>query len=136
MCATAPSLILSAVKGGRLNKKILIVDDNTDAADALGVFLKVSGDYDVRCAYNGKQAIELADAFRPDVVLLDINMPEVSGYDVARSLRDHKRAPRPRIIALTGASAESDRVVAKLVGFDHFLEKPVDHDKLLALLAA
>lgn len=116
-------------------KKVLVVDDNADAADALAAFLSLSG-FVVRCAYAGRDAIDEARAFRPDAVLLDINMPAVSGYDVARALKEHPRAPVPMIVAVTGWAAESDKLVAKLVGFQHFLAKPVNRDALLELLSA
>jgi CheY-like chemotaxis protein len=115
-------------------KKILIVDDVPDVADLLGVYLKNKG-YEVRCAYSGPMAIACAAMFRPEAVLLDVNMPEVSGYDVARTLRDHTRAPRPVIVAVSALADESDRVAAKLVGFDHFLRKPIEHERLLRLLS-
>jgi DNA-binding response OmpR family regulator len=115
-------------------KKILIVDDVPDVAELLGIFLKNEG-YEVRCAYSGPTAIACAALFRPEAVLLDINMPEVSGYDVVRALRNHARAPRPVIVAVSALADESDRVAARLVGFDHFLKKPVEHASLLRLLS-
>ena len=115
-------------------KKILIVDDVPDVAELLGIFLKNEG-YEVRCAYSGSSAIACAALFHPEVVLLDVNMPEVSGYDVVRALRDHARAPRPLLVAISALADESDRVAARLAGFDHFLEKPIEHAGLLRLLA-
>lgn len=129
------ALLYSELPGCPVKKKILIVDDAPDVADLLGVFLTGKG-YDVRCAYSGQMAIACAAMFRPEAVLLDINMPEISGYDVARTLREHTRAPRPVIVALSALADESDRVAARLVGFDHFLKKPVEHDSLLRLLSA
>jgi DNA-binding response OmpR family regulator len=114
-------------------KRILVVDDNRDAADSIATFLGLKG-YAAQCAYDGLQAVAQADAFKPEVVLLDINMPGQSGYDVARELRDHKRAPRPLIVGVTGSAQESDKVLAKKLGFDHYLTKPVVLEELLALL--
>jgi DNA-binding response OmpR family regulator len=71
---------------------------------------------------------------RPDVVLLDIGMPETTGFDVARALRDYKRAPKPVIVAVTGAAEPSDKLAARMAGFDHYLVKPVEIGALVALL--
>jgi DNA-binding response OmpR family regulator len=115
-------------------KKILIVDDVPDVADLLGLFLSSQG-FEVRCAYSGPTAIACAGMFHPEAVLLDINMPKISGYDVARALRNHIRAPRPVIVAVSALADESDKVAARLVGFDHFLKKPVERSRLLRLLS-
>jgi len=68
------------------------------------------------------------------VVLLDIGMPETTGFDVARALRDYKRAPKPVIVAVTGASEPSDKLAARMAGFDHYLVKPVEMHALVSLL--
>lgn len=112
---------------------VLVVDDNKDAADALVALLASEGHL-ARAAYSGKAAIEEADAIRPDVVLLDIGMPETSGFDVARALRDYRRAPKPVIVAVTGASEPSDKLAARMAGFDHYLVKPVEFRTLVVLL--
>ena len=115
-------------------KKILIVDDVPDVADLLAMFLKNEG-HEVRCAYSGPAAIACAATFHPEVVLLDINMPEVSGYDVARTLHEPARVPRPVLVAVSALADESDKMAARLAGFDRFLKKPVDHETLLRLLS-
>ncbi len=112
---------------------VLVVDDNRDAADALVALLSAEG-YAACCAYSGTSAIEQADRVRPDVVLLDIGMPETSGFDVARALRDYRRAPKPVIVAVTGAAEPSDRLAARMAGFDHYLVKPVELRALVELL--
>ncbi len=112
---------------------ILVVDDNKDAADALVALLNVQG-YHASAAYSGASAIRQADSTRPDVVLLDIGMPETTGFDVARALRDYKRAPKPVIVAVTGAAEPSDKLAARMAGFDHYLVKPVEIHALVALL--
>jgi CheY-like chemotaxis protein len=114
--------------------KVLVVDDNRDAADSLVLLLKMKG-HDAHAAYSGPAAVGLADREKPEVVLLDIGMPEMSGYDVVRELRHHSRAPRPRIYALTAYTQVSDRIAAKQAGFDGHLSKPVELDTLFALLA-
>jgi DNA-binding response OmpR family regulator len=112
---------------------VLVVDDNKDAADA-PVALLASEGHRARAAYSGKAAIDEADSVRPDVVLLDIGMPETSGFDVARALRDYRRAPKPVIVAVTGASDPSDKLAARMAGFDHYLVKPVEFRTLVVLL--
>ena len=113
--------------------RVLVVDDNKDAADALVALLLTEG-YRARAAYSGQSAIDEADTVRPDVVLLDIGMPGTSGFDVARALRDYRRAPKPVIVAVTGASEPSDKLAARMAGFDHYLVKPVEFRALVALL--
>ncbi|HEX7054966.1 MAG TPA: response regulator [Burkholderiales bacterium] len=112
---------------------VLVVDDNKDAADALAALLSVEG-YAACAAYSGSAAIEKADEMHPHVVLLDIGMPGTSGFDVARALRDYRRAPKPVIVAVTGASDPSDRLAARMAGFDHYLVKPVDIRGVVELL--
>ncbi len=112
---------------------VLVVDDNRDAADALVALLGAHGHRAV-AAYSGASAIREADATRPDVVLLDIGMPETTGFDVARALRDYKRAPKPVIVAVTGAAEPSDKLAARMAGFDHYLVKPVELQSLVSLL--
>jgi DNA-binding response OmpR family regulator len=114
--------------------KILVVDDNRDAADSLVLLLGMRG-HEAFAAYGGPEAVAAADERKPEVVLLDIGMPQMSGYDVVRELRHHSRAPRPRIYALTAYTQVSDRIAAKQAGFDGHLPKPVDLDRLFELLA-
>ena len=113
-------------------RRILVVDDNADAADSLGMLLEVRGD-DVRIAYDGLEALDVAAEFNPQVVLLDIGMPKISGYDVARRLRD-ERGDSVLLVAITGWGQEDDRQRARESGFDHHFTKPVDFDSLLALI--
>jgi DNA-binding response OmpR family regulator len=115
--------------------KILVVDDNRDSAEILAAIIRHEG-HTVWAAYTGREAISLADAHKPALVLLDINMPEMTGFDVVRELRDHKRAPRPVILAVSGYGQESDKIAAKRVGFDGYLTKPVDPKELIARIAA
>ena len=113
--------------------RILIVDDNRDAADSLRMLLEASGQ-EARCAYDGSNALEVAEAFHPEVVLLDIGMPLMDGYQVVRELRNRNLAPRPKIAALTGWGQDSDKKKAVAAGFDHHFTKPVAADELLAFL--
>jgi DNA-binding response OmpR family regulator len=116
----------------RAPRRILVVDDNADAADSLGMLLEVRGD-EVRIAYDGLEALEAEDEFKPEVVLLDIGMPKVSGYDVARRIRE-SRGTGVLIVAITGWGQEDDRLRAREAGFNHHFTKPVDFEMLLALI--
>ena len=112
---------------------VLVVDDNKDAADALAALLDAQG-FAASAAYSGAAAIRQAEQTHPHVVLLDIGMPGTSGFDVARALRDYRRAPKPVIVAVTGAADRSDRLAARMAGFDHYLVKPVEVGALVSLL--
>jgi CheY-like chemotaxis protein len=113
-------------------RRVLVVDDNADAADSLAMLLEVRGDA-VRIAYDGLEALEAADAFKPEVVLLDIGMPKLSGYDVARRLRE-SFGDAMLIVAITGWGQEDDRQRARDAGFNHHFTKPVDFEVLLDLI--
>ena len=113
-------------------RRVLVVDDNADAADSLAMLLLAQGDA-VRTAYDGEQAVEMDGAFLPQVVLLDIGLPKMSGLDVAR----HIRAARGRgvlIVAITGWGQDEDRQRSREAGFDHHFTKPVDIDRLVELI--
>jgi CheY-like chemotaxis protein len=114
------------------NRRILVVDDNEDAADSLATLLDVVG-YQVRVAYDGPEAIEAADEFRPDAALLDIGLPHLSGYDIARHIRG-TRGGEVLLVAITGWGAEEDRRRAREAGFDHHFTKPADFERLLGLI--
>ena len=112
--------------------RVLVVDDNEDAADSLATLLGVLG-YTVRVAYDGPDAIVAADEFRPDAALLDIGLPKLSGYDIARHMRS-TRGEGVLLVAITGWGQEDDRRRARDAGFDHHFTKPADFDLLMALL--
>jgi len=114
-------------------RRILVADDNRDAAESLAMLLEMAG-HEVRVAHHGKAAVSLAQAFRPDTALLDIGMPDLSGYEVAESLRREPWAADIQLIALTGWGQESDRRRALEAGFDHHLVKPIDPDQLVGLI--
>jgi CheY-like chemotaxis protein len=117
-----------------LRKRVLVVDDNVDAAESIGMILRISG-YDVRCVYDGPSALEAARTYRPDVVVLDIGLPGMSGYDVARQLRQQPDFRRTPLVAVTGYGQDEDRRRSREAGFDHHLTKPVDPDALQAFVA-
>ena len=116
-------------------QRILVVDDNRDAAESLQMVLALLG-AEVRVANDGPQALETFEAYRPEVVLLDIGMPGMDGYEVARLIRAKHPEPRAAIIALSGWGQEDDRRRSREAGFDHHLVKPADIGLLRALLAS
>jgi PAS domain S-box-containing protein len=113
--------------------RVLVVDDNVDTADSAAMLLRQSG-RDVRVAYSGKAALETALAFQPDVVLLDLGLPEIDGYEVARRLRQNPVHNNVELIAVSGYGQEADRQRSKEAGFDEHVVKPVDPGKLQELL--
>ena len=113
--------------------RVLVVDDNVDAAETLGMLLEFSG-HEVRMVYDGLSALGTTLAWRPDAVLLDIGLPGLSGYDVARRIRLDASLEGIVLIALTGYSQESDRQLAREAGFDHHLAKPTNFNVLEDLL--
>ena len=114
-------------------RHILIVDDNVDAAESLGEFLKVSG-HRVDIAHDGASALAQAARFQPDVVILDIGMPAMDGYQVASRLRSQVGLTSSILIAVTGYAQERDRISARQAGFDYHFAKPLDIDRLAGLI--
>jgi CheY-like chemotaxis protein len=113
--------------------RILVVDDNRDGADSLTLMLQALG-HEVGTAYDGEEAVTAAGAFRPEVVLLDLGMPKLNGYDTCRRLREQPWGRGMVLLALTGWGQEEDRRRTEEAGFDHHLVKPVDPAALLKLL--
>jgi PAS domain S-box-containing protein len=115
-------------------QRVLVVDDNVPAAETTGWMLEVDG-HKVEYAYDAHAALAAAPAFRPNVILLDIGLPGMNGYDLCRVFRQDDQFRNTLIIAQTGWGQERDRQLAKDAGFDHYLVKPVKYDDLEALLA-
>jgi two-component system CheB/CheR fusion protein len=115
--------------------RILVVDDNCDAADSLGLLLEYLG-HEVQVAHDGPSALAASRTQRPAVVLLDIGMPGMDGYEVARELRARPELEGLVLIALTGWGQEEDRQRTRAAGFDHHLLKPVDLAAIQGLLAS
>jgi len=113
--------------------RILIVDDNKDGADSLAMMLKMMGN-DTRTAYDGKEGVELAGEFRPEVVLFDIGMPKLNGYEACRLIRKQPWGRKIIVIAVTGWGQEDDRQRSHDAGFDHHMVKPVDPQDLMKML--
>jgi len=113
-------------------RRILVVDDNTDAADAVAVLLEIEG-HEVRTAYSGLAALAQARAWAPDAMVLDIGLPDMDGYELARKVMALKITPPPLLIALSGYGLAGDARRAREAGFSHRLLKPVEPDSLFAL---
>jgi DNA-binding response OmpR family regulator len=113
--------------------RILLADDDRDATLSLATLLRLEG-YEVRHVYDGGATLEAVREFQPDLVLVDIGMPKLSGYDVARHIRERYGKEGPVLVALTGWKQASDKILATLAGFDHHVAKPYDPGKLLELV--
>jgi signal transduction histidine kinase/ActR/RegA family two-component response regulator len=116
-------------------QRILVADDNHDAADALSLQLQLAG-HDVRTVHDGADALTVAKTFEPDIVLLDLGMPKMDGYEVARQLRVGQTGRKAALIALTGWGQQQDRDRTTAAGFDAHLVKPVAESQLFRALAA
>jgi CheY-like chemotaxis protein len=116
-----------------MRARILIADDNRDAADTMGMLLELGG-HEAIIAHSGNQALQLGREHRPDVVILDIGMPDLNGYDVARTARNEEWGKSAYLIALTGWGQAEDKERARLAGFDRHLTKPVDPDLVEEIL--
>jgi CheY-like chemotaxis protein len=113
--------------------RILVADDDTDTVASLTILLREEG-YEVRGVNRGGEVLQAIFQFAPDVVLLDIGMPQMSGYEVARALRDRYGSARPALIAVTGRTADTDRQQARAAGFEHHVAKPYEPNTLLRLI--
>ena len=117
-----------------VRQRILVADDNCDAAEALSLQLQLAG-HDVRTAHDGADALAMTESFEPDIVLLDLGMPKMDGYEVARRVRMRPQGRRVRLIALTGWGQQQDRDRTAAAGFDAHLVKPVSEAHLFQALA-
>lgn len=124
----------SKADGQRPGHRILVVDDNQDSADCLAMLLSRRGNQ-VQTAYDGMEAIEAANAFRPELILLDIGMPRLDGYETARRIREKEWGQPMILVALTGWGRDEDLRRTQEAGFNHHLVKPVDPAALMKLLA-
>ena len=113
--------------------RILLADDNRDAVDSLALVLKMAG-YDVHATHSGLEALEVGARVYPDICILDIGMPEISGYELASRIRGQSWGRTASLIALTGWGQQEDIERSHAAGFDHHLTKPVDPDQLERLL--
>src|SRR5262249_14738110 len=116
-------------------RRVLIVDDNVDSAESMAVLLRFQG-HEVRLAYDGQAALEEAHAFRPEVMFLDLDLPKVDGYEVARRLRLEPAMRDMTLVAITGYGQEEDRQRTQAAGFQSHMIKPVDFDEIEELLSS
>jgi CheY-like chemotaxis protein len=116
-------------------RRVLVVDDNVDAAASLGMMLEVKG-HTVQTVHDASEALKAVENFSPEVVLLDIELPGMSGYEVARRIRAMSNGNHLTLIAITGRGQQDDKQRAKEAGFDEHLTKPVDTGVLETLMSA
>jgi CheY-like chemotaxis protein len=117
------------------SRRVLIVDDNEDAANSLAMILQLSG-HETASVYTAADALQRAADFKPDVVLLDIGLPGMDGYEVAQKMRELPGLRDIRLVAVTGYGRSDDRLRARDAGFDDHLTKPVEYAVLERTLAA
>jgi CheY-like chemotaxis protein len=117
------------------SRRVLIVDDNADSAESMAILLRLRG-HEVRLAYDGPSALEEALAFRPTVMFLDLDLPKMDGYEVARRLRLESAMKDLTLVAMTGYGQEEDRQRTQEAGFHFHFIKPVDFDKVEELLSS
>jgi len=121
------------VRNGRHSRRLLLIDDNVDAVESLALLLSAEG-HQVRTAYEGESALAVAEDFHPDLVILDIGLPGMDGYEVARKIRARPQIGSPTLVALTGYGQQEDRKRARAAGFDHHFIKPADVQALQKLI--
>lgn len=117
----------------RVSRRVLIADDNRDAAESLAMLLRMDG-HEVTVVHNGKEALAAFSAMQPEVALLDIGMPELNGYEVARQVRQGSLGRAVTLIAVTGWGQDRDKAQALAAGFNHHFTKPIEADRLCDLL--
>jgi len=113
--------------------RVLVVEDNTDTVLTFALLLKALG-HDVRTAHDGPTGVEVALAYQPDVALLDIGLPGLNGYEVAKRIRQEPTLRDTVLVALTGYGQETDREISRQAGFNHHMVKPANFDKLQQIL--
>jgi CheY-like chemotaxis protein len=116
-------------------RRVLVVDDNRDAAESLAMIVRLTG-HEVACAHDGEEALAKAKEHRPEVVLLDIGLPRLDGYQVARAIRADPTLKGTTLVAITGWGQEEDVRRAMEAGFDAHFTKPIEHAALLEVLRA
>ncbi len=131
--AAAPSF--DKPVGAAAPRRVLVVDDNTDAAESLALLLRLQGQ-EVQVAFDGSNALATAATFRPQIIFLDIGMPGMDGYEVARRLRREPNMEKVTLVALTGWGQEEDRRRSQDAGFDLHIVKPVEPEALQELFAS
>jgi PAS domain S-box-containing protein len=130
-----PTDVRAPATGDWLARRVLVVDDSHDAAEALAMLLAFEG-HEIYKAHDGTDAVRTAERVRPEVVLMDIGLPIVNGYEACRRIRDHAWGAAIVMVAITGWGHEDAREESRAAGFDVHLVKPVDHDELLRVVAS
>jgi CheY-like chemotaxis protein len=133
--ATTPNIVVEQVERARFGARVLVVDDNDDAAELMADALARKG-FDTRTAGDAKAAMTLVGEWQPEAAILDIGLPVVDGYELAKQIRATPGGNKVYLIALTGYGQAMDRERALAAGFDHHLVKPVDTATIRALLDA
>ena len=121
------------VEAGGVRRNVLVVDDNRDAVESLATVVRLNG-HEVHCAHDGEEAVALEREHNPDIVLLDIGLPKLDGYEVARRIRARRGSNGVKIVAITGWGQEEDVRRSRAAGFDAHVTKPIDYPVLLDLL--
>jgi len=116
-----------------MKRRVLVVDDYEDAAEIVCVLLDVLG-FESQVAHTGHDALRLAAHYQPDIVMLDISLPDASGYDLAQPIREQLTVDHPYLVAVTALGTNEDRARALEAGFDQHVVKPLDLSRLRALL--
>jgi CheY-like chemotaxis protein len=119
--------------GSKQLSRILVVDDLKDVTETMSLLFEALG-HDTQVAADGRQAVDATNAFEPEIIFLDLDMPVLNGYDAARAIRAAPLAQQPFIVALTAATGMAVEVATRAVGFDFYLRKPADTNALLALV--
>jgi CheY-like chemotaxis protein len=119
---------------GLRQRRVLVADDNIDAGESLAMLLRLDG-HDVQIAHDGIEALALFERMKPEIAVLDIGMPGLSGYEVAKRIRELEPARDTTLIAVTGWGQEADKARAAAAGFDHHFTKPVEPAALSALIS-
>jgi CheY-like chemotaxis protein len=127
--------VAAAESTAATGRRVLVVDDNADAAETLAMVLIGHG-HEVKVVHDAREVVAVADRFRPDVAILDIGLPHIDGYQLARNLRGRAGTAKAVLIALTGYGQPEDVERARVAGFDHHLVKPVSLETLHSSLGA
>jgi CheY-like chemotaxis protein/nitrogen-specific signal transduction histidine kinase len=133
--SSSPPAARPGTRPAQSSRRVLVVDDNLTSAQSLEMLLRLEG-HEVQVVHDGRSALEAVGHHRHEVVLMDIGLPGMSGYEVARQLRQRAELGNPLIVAVTGYAEDEARRLSREAGFDHHLVKPVDPDAILALLAS
>ncbi len=131
--ASNPCKDTSAVQANGYRLRVLVVEDHEDTATSTALVLRLYG-HDVQVASDGQMALQLMDAHAPDVVLLDLGLPKMDGWEVAKQIRSQATYKRPLLVAVSGYGREADRLRSAEAGIDLHLVKPIDPDQLKNLL--